>query len=133
MTRFLARVNEEGWLVPHEPERLVRRAGKDVWISVHDQPTMGIRSDQSNRYLWGVCYATIAAETGNDPESIHYGLKREALRLGVLEPQYVLLGDKLIEDEPTTRTDPDTFARYVTWLRHFAEHDLGVHIPEPNE
>lgn len=135
--RFPARVSADGSLVPLHPERTMRRAGREVWISIHDKPAVVQRSSQANSYLWGVVYAAIAAETGNDPESIHYGLKREAVRVGILEPEYISLGDQLIEAEPTTVTDADTFGRYVTWIRHEAEHGKltgsPLHIPEPNE
>jgi len=119
--------------VPSHPERVMRWRGKDVFVSIHEKPSIGLRSDQQNKYLWSVCYGTIAAETGNDPSSIHYGLKREAVRQGVLEPEFVLLGDKLIEADPTTRTDTETFSRYVDWLRHYALHDLNILIPEAGE
>ena len=135
--RFLARINEGGHIVPLRPERFTKRAGKEVWVSLHEAPSMGLRSNPANSYLWGVAYKRISEETGNDPDSIHYGLKREALRLGILEPQYVLLGDKLFEDDPTTRTDSDTFQGYVNWIRQGAEHGdlfgIRFHIPEPNE
>lgn len=135
--RFLARFNDLGHIVPAQPARFVKRAGKEVWVSTHDQPTLGLRSNKSNNYLWGGVYGEISRQTGNDPESIHYGLKRKALALGILDPVYVLLGDKPVEDDPTTRTDPDTFSRYVEWIRHEAEHgDLtgtAFHIPTSEE
>jgi len=121
MSRFLAHYDEQGRIVPVHPERFVRRAGREVWVETHNAPTIGLRSDPSNNYLWGVVYKAIMLETGNDPDSIHYGLKREALRVGILEPQYILLGDKLVEDDPTTRTDQDTFNLYVNWIREGAE------------
>jgi hypothetical protein len=62
-------------------------------------------------------YGTIANETGNDPETIHVALKREAVRIGVLEPMYILLGDKLFEDEPSTVVEQEQFSRYVTWIK----------------
>lgn len=129
-TRFLCRVGEDGTLVALHPERLARWRGKEVWISVHEQPTIGLRSDSGNRYLWGVVYRAISEETGNDPETIHLALKREAVRVGVLDPQYVVLGDKLIEDEPTTRTDADTFQRYIHWIKDWALTELRLVIPE---
>ena len=131
-TRFLCRVDEQGRLVPiNAPERLVRLRGKERWVSLHEQPSLGLRSNEANAYLWGVVYAEIARSTGADPGSVHYGLKREAVRQGILEPQYVLLGEKLVEDDPTTRTEAETFGKYVDWVRHFAFHDLGIVIPEP--
>jgi hypothetical protein len=130
-TRFLCRVSEEGHLVPLHSERLMRWRGKDRWVSIHEQPGLGLRSNPANAYLWGVVYAEISRATGGDPDSIHYGMKREALRLGILEPQYILLGDKLFEDDPTTRTDVETFSRYVEWVKHVALHDLGgIVIPD---
>jgi hypothetical protein len=128
--RFLAHVSEDGVITPQVRERVTRWRGRNVWVSVHEQPTIGIRSDPSNRRLWGVVYRAISEATGNDPESIHYGMKRLAVAQGVLDPQFILLGDKLVEDEPTTRTDPDTFQRYMGWCEHYALHDLGIHIPE---
>lgn len=135
--RFLASINVLGHVVPKSPERLMKRAGEAVWVSIHDQPTIGLRSDDQNRFLWGVVYKAISLETGNDPDSIHYGLKRKAIELGILDPEYIVLGDRIIEAEPTTRTDSDTFSRYIDWIRQSAEHGdltgIAFHIPEANE
>lgn len=135
--RFLCRVTEEGHLVPVHPERLIRRRGKECWVSVHDQPAIGIRSDASLRYQWGVVYRTIADETGNDPETIHRALKQMAVDAGILEPVYDLIGTALAPTgDPTTVVDQDTHSRYLTWVRHEAEHGrfgAPFHIPEPGE
>jgi hypothetical protein len=84
-----------------------------------------------------VVYGTLAAETGNDPETIHIGLKREAVRVGVLEPQYILMGSTLLEGEPTTVVEDELFWKYTNWVRELAEHgDLTgspCHISEPGE
>ena len=130
MARYLAHVTLDGTLRPVDPERLKRLAGHDVWFSVHEQPSVGLRSADSNRYLWGVVYRAICEETGNDPESVHYGLKREAVRLGVLAPEYISIGDQLIEAEPTTVTDSETFSRYVAWVVDWARTKLDVHIED---
>lgn len=135
--RFLVRVASDGSLVPAHPERTRRYAGKDRWVSLHEAPALIKRSDSANGYLWGVVYKRISEETGNDPDSIHYGLKRLAVERGILEPEYILLGDRLVDGEPTTVTDNDTFWAYVGWIRHEAEHGtltgIAFHIPEPNE
>jgi hypothetical protein len=95
------------------------------------------RGQGANRYLWGIVYGTLAAETGNDPETIHIGLKREAVRVGVLEPQYILMGSTLLEGEPTTVVEDELFWKYTNWVRELAEHGhltgSTLHIPEPNE
>lgn len=135
-TRFPAVVDGQGRIVPLHPERTMRHAEKQVWVSIHERPAT-IRGGGANRYLWGVVYAELAAATGNDPETIHMGLKREAVRVGVLEPQYILMGSTLLEGEPTTVAEDETFWKYVTWVRELAEHGQltgqPCHISEPGE
>ena len=128
--RVLASIDAEGRIIPRNRERFLRRAGKDVWIDVHEQPAPGLRSVNSNRWYWAVCLRAICDATGNDPESCHYGLKREALRVGILPPEYISVGDQLLEADPTTVTDQETFSRYVSWVIDFARTKLGVHVEE---
>ena len=117
-------------LCPLNDERLIRVSGKEVWVSIHQHPTVGLRTLDSNRWYWGVVLRAICEETGNDPESVHWGLKREAVRVGVLDPEYISIGDQLIEAEPTTVTDSETFSRYVTWVVDWARTKLDVHIED---
>lgn len=138
MSRFLCRVTEDLHLIPvYGSERLKRWRGKEAWISLHKSPAGEIRSDKSNRFLWAGVYGTIASETGNDPETIHYALKREAVRVGVLEPQYVLMGDKLFEDEPTTKVEQEAWSRYVDWIKEGCATGslmgMVIVLPEPGE
>lgn len=130
MARFLAHVLPDGTIRPVDRERLHRYVGRDVWVEVHKEPTPGIRSLDANKFLWGVVYREICEATGNDPESVHWGLKREAVRVGVLAPEYITLGDQLIEAEPTTVVDSEAFSRYVSWVIDFARTKLGVHVEE---
>lgn len=118
MSRFLCRVTEDLHLIPvYGADRLKRWRGKECWVEAHQDPYPHTRSNQANKYLWSVVYAAIASETGNDPETIHQALKLEARRVGVLEPQYVLMGDKLLEDGPTTKVEQEQFSRYVDWIK----------------
>ena len=117
-------------LCPLNDERLLRASGKEVWAEMHQHPSPGLRSQDSNRFLWGVVYKAICEETGNDPETVHWGLKREAVRVGVLEPEYITIGDQLIEAEPTTVTDSETFSRYVAWVVDWARTKLDVHVED---
>lgn len=124
-------------ICPLDDARLTRELGKEAWYSLHRKPAVGLRSDASHRYLFGVVYRTIADETGNDPWTIHLALKAWAVREGILEPIYdVVLGQLVPTEDITTKVDQDTFLRYTGWIRHKAEHgDFGptFHIPEPNE
>jgi hypothetical protein len=128
--RFLAHVLPDGSIRPVDRERTHRYVGRDIWVSIHEQPTVGLRTLDSNRWYWGVVLRAICEETGNDPETVHWGLKREAVRVGVLEPEYITIGDQLIEAEPTTVTDSETFSRYVAWVVDWARTKLDVHIED---
>ena len=130
MSRFLAHVLPDGTIRPVDRERTHRWVGRDIWVEVHRDPSPHVRSADSNRYLWGVVYRAICEETGNDPESVHWGLKREAVRVGVLAPEYITIGDQLVEAEPTTVTDSETFSRYVAWVVDFARTKLNVHVED---
>lgn len=130
MSRFLAHVLQDGTIRPVDRQRLHRYVGRDVWFSIHDKPAPGLRSLDQNRFYWGVVLRAICEETGNDPESCHYGLKAEALRVGVLPPEYICVGDQLLPADPTTVTDSETFSRYVAWVVDWARTKLDVHIEE---
>jgi hypothetical protein len=136
MSRFKATVDRDGRLIPAIPERLARYRGREVWVSLHEKPAFQ-RGTGANRYLWGVVYGMLAAETGNDPETIHVGLKRLAVQKGILEPQYILMGSTLLEGEPTTVTEDEQFWKYTHFVRELAEHGQltgsPLHIPEPGE
>ena len=129
--RFPASVDSEGRLVPTHPERTLRYRGKQVWVSLHEKAAFQ-RGSGANRYLW-LIYGVIAAETGNDPDTIHQALKREAVRVGVLEPQYVLLGSQLLEGEPTTVVEQEQFSKYVDWIKAGCLHGdlVGMRIELP--
>jgi hypothetical protein len=124
-------------LCPLDDARLLRASGKEVWAEMHQHPSVGMRSDSARNYQWGVVYAEIAAQTGNDPDSLHYGLKREAVRVGVLPAEYIVAGSTLLDAEPTTKQESEVFWNYIGWIREGAETGslFGVqfHIPEPNE
>lgn len=136
MTRFAAAVDDEGRLIPTVRERLWRYRGREVWVSIHKGPCE-TRTGKSNSYLWSVVYRAICDETGNDPETVHEALKAEAVRVGVLDRQYVLIGSKLFEDDPTTVTDQEAFSRYVNWIKEgCATGSLCgavIVVPEPGE
>ena len=129
-TRFLATVDQDGRIVPYSPERTLRYRGKEVYCSLHAEPAESLRSVESNKYLWGHLYRAICDETGNDPETVHLALKREAVRVGVLEPEFVILGDQTLEATPTTKTDQATFDRYTRWVEDYALHSLGIHMAD---
>lgn len=130
MSRFLAHVLQDGTIRPVDRERLRQYVGRDIWFSIHKNPTPGLRSSDQNRFYWGVVIRAICEATGNDPASAHYGLKAEAVRVGILEPEFITVGDQLLPADPTTVVNSETFSRYVEWVIDFARTKLDVHVEE---
>ena len=131
-TRFPAVVDKDGRIVPLHPERTLRWREREVWVSLHKDAAPSIRNNGANRLLW-LIYGEIAAATGNDPDTIHQALKREAVRVGILEPQYVLMGSQLLEGEPTTVVDQEQFSKYLDWIKAGCLHGdlVGMRIQLP--
>ena len=116
VTRFEAVVDGEGRLVPTHPDRTKRYGqGTTVWVSLHTKPT-AIRGNQANKFLWSAIYRAIAEETGNDPDTVHEGCKREAVRVGILPHNLIPMGNTFFEIEPTTVQDEEIHSRYRQWL-----------------
>jgi hypothetical protein len=129
--RYLCHVIDDA-LVPERADWLNRWRGRDVWVEVHKLPSPVIRSGQSNRKLWAM-YNEICAETGNDPDTVHRALKSEAVRLGVLEPCYALIGDQLVPDEATTVVEQESFSRYMDFVRKWSFDKLNLILSESGE
>lgn len=101
------------------------------------------RTQQQNRYLWGVVYKTIA---DNDP-GFFTGEQTAALlknaRLSVadvihefckqcfLPPVHVAVGEGMVLSPSTTRMTRQDFNAYVEDIRRWAADSLGVYVPDP--
>jgi hypothetical protein len=92
------------------------------------------RSNEQNRYLWGVCYQTILDEGG---EALR-GWERDDLHEFFLGSCY---GWETIEGfgkkriRPLKRSSKMTTAEFVDFVRFIQTFmaDHGVYIPDPNE
>ena len=87
------------------------------------------RSDQANRYIWGVCYPALCKHLpGWDAEDVHEYMLGEYFGWERAE----LLGRvKLRPIRRSSKLDKTEFAGFVDFIiRKAAEH--GVHIPEPD-
>jgi len=88
------------------------------------------RSDEQNRYLWGVVYQTIADHLeGWDKKDIHEFCLGQCFGWETIEG----FGKK--KQKPVRRSSKLTkqeFVDYVAWIqREMAGH--GIYIPDPNE
>lgn len=82
------------------------------------------RSDQQNKYLWGVIYKIISDETGYLDEEVHAHLARKFLldRSG-----------KIPVPKSTTELSTMEFEEYTENCRRWGAKELGLNIPLPNE
>ena len=82
------------------------------------------RSQQQNRYYWGVVCKILGDEIGYEPEEIHQLLGRQFLLYRKNETQFV---------KSTTRLNTREFEEYMEQCRRFASMELNIWIPQPNE
>jgi hypothetical protein len=87
------------------------------------------RSNNQNRYLWGVVYKIISDESGHTPEEIHTAAKQM-----FLPRKFIMLGNVEIEIEKSTaELSTAEFELYQERVRAWASTELGFRIPLPND
>lgn len=87
------------------------------------------RSDQQNRYLWGVCYAELAKATGQEAEDWHEYMLGECYGWETIE----MMGRKKLKPRRrSSKMDKHEFAEYVAFIQRRAAEN-GIYIPNPNE
>lgn len=89
-----------------------------------------IRSDQQNRYLWGVCYATLLKHLpGWDAEDIHEYFLGEHFGWETLEG----LGRKRLRPvRRSSRLNKMEFRDYIDFIQRKAS-EMGVFIPDAGQ
>ena len=117
-----------------------RHRGQSVRM-VLSQPTKG-RSNNQNRYMWGVVYEYLAAETGHTTEEMHEWCKWKFLPrvpIVVKHPLPTSAPDDMKEEEtvyiPKSTRSLSTIEmeEYLEHIRAFAASELNVNIPLPHE
>ena len=90
------------------------------------------RSDNENRYYWGVVVAMLASELGYTSEEMHEILK--GLFLSSLE-SFERNGKRIEVRIVESTADLSTveFEQFLAKIRQWASLELGIYIPLPNE
>jgi len=87
------------------------------------------RSDQQNRYLWGVAYKTLQDATGQEAEDWHDYMLGE--HFGWEESE--LFGKRKLRPRGRSSTLSTTeFMDFVEFIQRRAAEN-GIYIPDPNE
>jgi hypothetical protein len=97
--------------------------GKRVQVTV--EKIKHKRTNNQNKYYWGVVVKLIAQHTGHDPEQIHEALKQ------MFSPKWYL-GSVMVPNS-TARLDTLEFVEYTEKCRMWGSEFLNLNIPLPNE
>jgi hypothetical protein len=110
----------------------------DKPFQVEVRPYRKTRSDSQNNALWGVAYAAIREETGNDPDDLHEYFCGE--RFGWVDKQ-VMGKVKPVPRRTTTKDENGKrsvlttaeFMDFYAFVQQRAAEVCGVYVPDPNE
>jgi hypothetical protein len=91
------------------------------------------RSNNQNRYYWGVVVELLSEHTGFDREDVHEILKHRFLRRTVWVHTKHGTQEQNIITKSTTGMTTKAFEDYLSDIRRWASAELGVYLPEPNE
>jgi hypothetical protein len=118
---------ERGKLILDYPEQLVVRLasleGKRVEVIVRKETKT--RTNQQNRYLFGVVYAIISDCTGYDPEQVH-----DAMKVKFASKH---LDNGLVITERTSKMTTERMTQYIDDIKRWASEFLGCYIPDAGE
>lgn len=119
----------KGRLTLDNPERyLVYMAGLEgKRVEVVLRKKRSKRSDQQNRYYWGIVVQILANHCGYEPDQMHEALKYKFLS----DHQEDSSG--LITIRSTASMTTDEFAQYVNRVVRWAAESLGVYVPSAND
>lgn len=101
-------------------------------VEVIVRPYKYKRSNEQNRYYWGVVVKEVADHTGYSSEEVHEMLKSIHLQRGVmLETRKGLKEIRTSGSTATLKTGE--MEEYLSKCRQWASVELGIYLPEPNE
>ena len=117
---------------PNEPRAFLTYvkslSGEDVTVTVNKYRAYKQRSNEQNRYYWGVVVKLLSDETGHSAEEIH-----EVLKIKFLLKPYNLKGKQLPGATSTADLTTAEFESYLSQVRSWASQELAVYIPAPHE
>jgi len=98
--------------------------GCEMFMVLGNKTNATVRSEQQNRYYWGVVVDLLAVNTGYTPDEMH-----EALKFKFLRVRREKLPDTV---RSTARLTKDEFCEYIEGIQRWAAVEMGVVIPDPD-
>jgi len=100
---------------------------KDWQIEI--KPYVKRRSNDQNRALWGVAYATLSKTTGNDPEDLHTYFLGEWSGWEVID---VMGQHKRVPMRRSSKLTTAEFSEFYEFIQRRAA-EAGYNVPSPGE
>lgn len=106
---------------------------RDGEVLVTVERVRATRSDQQNRWYWGVILPALAEHTGYTVDELHEYCKQRfnAKRLCIVDGQGVVADEQTI-GQSTAKLNKLTFGEYCEAIRQWAARDLEIEIPDPD-
>lgn len=101
------------------------KIGTYLWESFDPVYKKTQRSNEQNRYYWGVVVAYIAEDSGYTPDETHDSLRHHFLT-DHTNPEFPRV-------RSTTELDTMEFEYYLECCRRLGSEIYGLYIPLPNE
>jgi len=121
---------KNGKFIPDKPKdfrfEFYRREGKRVSLTVSYEKKN--RSNNQNKYYWGVVCELISEVTGYEKDEIHEILKQMFLA----EPKFIG-SQEVVIGKSSADLDTVQYEDYLEKIRRWAVQELNCYIPLPNE
>lgn len=91
------------------------------------------RSNQQNRYMWGVVYKVLSDHTGYTSDEIHEICKWKFLKTWVRLEKKNHQSEEMQITKSTASLSTVEIEKYLEEIRRWASIELGCWIPLPNE
>lgn len=105
---------------------LQNHEGKDIYVSISEPKS--IRSEQQNKYYWGVVLDILSKEIGYETDEWH-----ELLKNKFLSREMVVKNEAHVVGSSTTKLTTKGMEGYLEQIRRWAATELSISIPLPNE
>lgn len=108
------------------------RRFQDGEVLVRIAHVRATRSEQQNRWYWGVIVESISEHTGYTPDEVHEFLKAKFIpkRVAVCDGNGEIKDDLVIGGS-TAKLNKVSFGEYCEAIRGWAAQELDVVIPDP--
>lgn len=126
--KFLA-INEKGKLKIYDRPKFdeyLQTLPDKVFIVVKSAKEREIRSNEQNRYYWGVVVELISEHTGYTKDEVH-----EILKALFLSRPIEIGGKEVLISKSTASLNTKEMEEYLEGIRVWAVDKVGLSIPEP--